>query len=136
MPLPQALARFNRRAANPLMRKLASRAPLMALVVHRGRRTGRRYETPVLAFTRGAVVTIALTYGADVDWLKNVKAAEGCTLIRRGRRLELTGPRILPPDEGRRRMPGPIRAILRLLDVDGFIELTERNRAGNQGERR
>jgi deazaflavin-dependent oxidoreductase (nitroreductase family) len=133
MPLPSWLARFNRRAANPLMRRIASYAPMMAIVVHRGRRSGRRYETPVLAFSRGPVVTIALTYGADVDWLKNVRAAGGCTLIQRGRARDLAGPRTLPPDEGRRRMPGPVRAILRLINVEGFIELTGRDPARERG---
>lgn len=132
MPLPEALARFNRKATNPLMRRIAGRAPFMAIVVHRGRRSGRRYETPVLAFSSGPRVTIALTYGADVDWLKNVRAAGGCTLIQRGRARELAGLRMLPP-EGRQRMPVPVRLILGLLHVDGFIELTERERLARPG---
>ncbi|MGH6915188.1 MAG: nitroreductase family deazaflavin-dependent oxidoreductase [Geminicoccales bacterium] len=133
MPLPDALARINRRVTNPLMRRIAGRAPLMAIVVHHGRRSGRRYETPVLAFGRGPTVTIALTYGADVDWLKNVRAADGCTLIQRGRARELSGPRMLPPAEGRRRMPALVRLILGLLHVDGFIELTDRERSVQSG---
>ena len=126
MPIPKAITGMNRRLLNPVMSLLAKRAPLMAVVVHRGRRSGRRYETPVLIFVRGSTATIALTYGPDVDWLKNVRAANGCTLIRRGRIREARDPRMLPTGEGERRMPGPIRAILRRLGVNEFVELTER----------
>jgi len=125
MPIPKAITGVNRRLLNPVVKLLAKRAPLMAVVVHRGRRSGRRYETPVLAFARAGTVTIALTYGSDVDWLKNVRASGGCRLIRRGREREAVGPRMLSPDEGRRRMPAPIRVALRFLDVDEFLELTE-----------
>ncbi|CAN5555766.1 nitroreductase family deazaflavin-dependent oxidoreductase [soil metagenome] len=126
MPLPKAITSFNRRVANPVMKQLAKRAPLMAVIIHRGRYSGRRYETPVLAFSRGRKVTIALTYGTDVDWLKNVRAANSCTLIRRGRAREAGNPRMLAANEGRRRVPAPIRRSLWLINVDEFVELTER----------
>lgn len=134
MPIPKAITGFNRRILNPVMSLLAKRAPLMAVVVHRGRRSGQRYETPVLAFTRAATVTIALTYGTDVDWLKNVRAGGGCRLIRRGREREAVRPRMLLPDEGRRRVPAPIRVALRLLNVDEFLELTEYSQHASTGE--
>lgn len=126
MPIPKAITGMNRRLLNPVMKLLARRAPLMAVVVHRGRRSGRRYETPVLAFARAGTVTVALIYGPDVDWLKNVRAANGCTLIRRGRAREARNLRMLRAGEGEGRVPGPVRAILRLLRVDEFVELTER----------
>ena len=126
MPFPKQITGINRRVVNPVIRRLAARAPMMAVVVHRGRTSGRTYRAPVLAFVRGQRVTVALTYGADVDWLKNVRAANGCRLIRRGREREATNPRMLATSAGMARMPAPIRLVLRLSNVTAFVELTER----------
>jgi deazaflavin-dependent oxidoreductase (nitroreductase family) len=54
------------------------------MVVHRGRRSGRRYRTPVLAFRVDDGYVVALFYGADRDWVRNVLAAGGCTLSGAG----------------------------------------------------
>src|SRR5919106_5541806 len=99
MPLPAWLGRFNRRVTNPLLRPAASRLPLFGVVVHRGRRSGRTYRTPVNVFPSGDLLVIALTYGPNVEWVKNVLAAGGCRLIHRGRSADLVRPRILEPPE-------------------------------------
>ena len=126
MPLPRALARFNRRVTNPITRRFAGRLPGFAIVVHHGRTTGREYRTPVNAFARpGGGYVLALTYGPDAQWVRNVLAEGGCTLEVRGRRVELGEPRIVG-DPARRALPGPVRAILGLLDVDRFLELDRR----------
>lgn len=75
MVLPHSLTTFNRRVTNRVTGPLASRVRPLAVVLHKGRHSGRAYETPVLAFADGPVHRIALTYGRDVDWLKNVMAA-------------------------------------------------------------
>lgn len=74
MPFPKAITRFNRRVTNPILGRLAGRLAPFAIVVHRGRRTGREYRTPVMAFPRREGVVFALTYGLDVDWVRNVPA--------------------------------------------------------------
>lgn len=125
MPIPKGITKVNRRFLNPVMRHLAARMPGIAVVVHRGRKSGRRYEAPVLIFMQGERATLALTYGSDVDWLKNVMAAGGCRLIRRGREREATDPQRISTEEGMRRMPAPIRMILQLFNVDEFVEMTE-----------
>ncbi|GLI27125.1 hypothetical protein ARHIZOSPH14_13670 [Agromyces rhizosphaerae] len=55
-----------------------------ALVVHRGRRSGRPYETPVQAVPIDGGFVVSLPYGADVHWLQNIRAAGECELITRG----------------------------------------------------
>jgi deazaflavin-dependent oxidoreductase (nitroreductase family) len=61
------------------------------VVIHRGRTAGLLYRTPVTAFPYRDGFLIALTYGRDVDWVKNVIAEGGCRLIHRGRAVDLTG---------------------------------------------
>ena len=122
MPLPKRLARFNRRVTNRVADPLARHAPLLGVVVHTGRRSRRSYRTPVNAFRTEDGYVIALTYGADSDWPKNVLAAGGCTLLTRGKAVPLTDPHLVHT-AAHRSVPAPIRAILRLLGVDDYVEL-------------
>ena len=80
MPLPRGVARFNRRATNRVTRRIAGWIPGFAIVLHTGRRSGRTYRTPVNAFRGGDGYRIALTYGADSDWVRNVMDAGGCEI--------------------------------------------------------
>jgi deazaflavin-dependent oxidoreductase (nitroreductase family) len=123
MPLPKRLARLNRRMTNPVVRTFAGRVPGFAIVVHRGRTSRREYRTPVNAFARpGGGYAVALTYGRDAQWVRNVVASGGCTIETVGRRVELVSPRIVH-DPSRRLVPAPVRPILRLIGVDHFMEL-------------
>ena len=65
---------------------------------------------------------LALTYGQDAQWVGNVLAQGGCTLEVGGRRVEVRNPRVVR-DPARRSVPAPVRAVLRLIDVDLFLEL-------------
>jgi deazaflavin-dependent oxidoreductase (nitroreductase family) len=123
MPLPGWLARLNRSVTNPALRPVAGRLPYFGVVLHRGRTTGRVYRTPVTAFPHGDSFVIALTYGREVDWVKNVIAAGECRLIHRGRTVDLVDPRLLPLREDAQAIPGWIRGILRILGVDQVLQL-------------
>ena len=130
MPLPRSLARINRRVTNRVTRSFAGHLPGFAIIVHRGRVTGRQYRTPVNAFRRpDGGYLVALTYGPDTEWVRNVVRHGGCTLEVRGRRVELTSPRIVR-DPARRAVPAPVGAVLSLIGVDSFLELDRRHRPG------
>jgi deazaflavin-dependent oxidoreductase (nitroreductase family) len=96
--------------------------PGFGVVVHRGRRSGREYQTPVNVFPRSDGVRIALTYGADSDWVKNVLAAGGCQLRTRGRYLRLSDPHLVH-DPDRSGIRPPERAVLHMLGVSDFLDL-------------
>jgi deazaflavin-dependent oxidoreductase (nitroreductase family) len=120
--LGRRVAHFNRRVTNHLTRPLARWLPGFGVVVHTGRRSGRRYRTPVNVFREPGGYVVALTYGTEAEWVKNVRAAGGCELITRGRRRALTAPEIVH-DSSRRLVPGPLRPILGLLRVNDFLRL-------------
>jgi deazaflavin-dependent oxidoreductase (nitroreductase family) len=122
MPLPTALARFNRVVTNPILGQLAKRLPGFAIVIHAGRRSGREYHTPVNLFRAGEAYAIALTYGSDAQWVRNVLAAGGCTVLTRGRRIALADPRIVR-DPRREPVPAPVRPLLAAIRVDQFMLL-------------
>jgi len=118
--LGRTVAHFNRRVTNRLTRPLARRLPGFGVVVHQGRRSKRRYETPVNVFRSADGYVIALTYGTGSDWVRNVLAAGGCDLITRGREERLTFPEIRH-DERQRVVPWLLRPVLRLLRVTDFL---------------
>jgi deazaflavin-dependent oxidoreductase (nitroreductase family) len=124
MPIPKAVARFNRSVTNPVLSPLARRLPGFALVTHVGRRSGREYVTPVNLFRHGDGWVIALTYGADSQWVLNALAAGAIGVETRRRRLRLVGPEVVS-DPRRSLVPPPARWMLGLLGVDEFLLLRE-----------
>jgi deazaflavin-dependent oxidoreductase (nitroreductase family) len=85
------------RAMRPLALKSAGTSGAHASVLrHVGRTSGRPYETPV-----GAVVTddgfaIALPYGPNTDWLKNVLASGRATIVHGGAVYSVDQPEVVP----------------------------------------
>src|SRR5215216_2700984 len=73
---------FNKHYFNRLVRRFAgvSRTPF-ALIRHVGRRSGKAYETPIIVMRLGQSFVIALTYGPEVDWYRNVQAAGKASLL-------------------------------------------------------
>lgn len=121
MPLPKGLARLNRSVSNKVMMPLASRLGGFAVLEHKGRNTGRTYRTPVNVFADDGHLVVALTYGSDVDWLKNVRAAEGALFVVKGEEVLVGAPLDLSRAEGYKRVPRSVQLILAALDVSEFV---------------
>lgn len=122
MPLSRGLARFNRVVTNRISRPLAGWLPGFAVLVHTGRKSGAKYRTPLNAWLGDNDVIVALTYGRDTDWLKNLTEANGGEIIA-GRKSYRVGPPQLIGSEGMSRMPAMAKPILRAIDVDEFALL-------------
>jgi deazaflavin-dependent oxidoreductase (nitroreductase family) len=124
MPFGRTLARVNKAGLNRLTRHTAPLTPGMGTVVHRGRRSGREYQTPVNVFRTDDGYLFALTYGPGSDWVQNVLAAGGCELRTRRRTITLTDPRVFR-DQTRAGIRPVERQVLRLMGVADFLQLTE-----------
>lgn len=125
MPLPRALARFNRYVTNPIVRLFAGWAPGLCILRHIGRRTGREYAIPLNVFEAEGGYMFALTYGPGADWVKNVRKAGSCTIRRRGQEFHLDNPRFVTTVEGMAHMPAVARPILRLANVTEFLRMDQ-----------
>ena len=125
MPLPRVLARFNRKVANPVLRLVAGRLPPFAIVSHRGRVTGRDHATPVWAFGTEDGLVVALLYGANSDWVRNVLVAGRATVERSGTARDYSQPRLVGRDEGLRLIPAVARMPFRLVRTRDFLRLTD-----------
>ena len=101
---------------NPLTRRLArSLFGPFALVRHVGRRSGKPYETPIIARPVADGFVIELTYGPEVDWHKNIVAAGGCTVVWHGGEYAVNQIEPLDTETGRAAFSPFQQLILRLL---------------------
>ena len=117
---------------NPLIIKFAGRrhVSIAAQIQHVGRRSGKVYMTPATAHVHGEVILIALTFGNQSDWARNVRAAGGCLVRINGRTYHATNPQFLSREQA-----GPLlkatfspiqRAGTRMLGVRQFLRLEAR----------
>jgi deazaflavin-dependent oxidoreductase (nitroreductase family) len=90
---------FVKRYVNPVTRPMAKRLPSFAILMHRGRKSGRTFRTPMNVFQQGDDYYFFLTYGSDVQWVKNVLAARSCSIETRGRVIELVEPELVTDPE-------------------------------------
>ena len=113
------------RTTAPLSRPLAGRRffPLWAIVRHRGRRTGHDYEIPVAIRASDESFTIALPWGDQTQWVRNVLAAGGCTIRWRGEDHRTTEPVVIGVEEAGSAFSPAQRAILRAAGVRSFLRL-------------
>jgi hypothetical protein len=61
-----------------------------------GRVSGRVYDTPVGVQRVGDVLYISLPYGEGTQWLRNVRAAGGATVLHDGHEIHATAPQLVP----------------------------------------
>ena len=129
MKLSRRVARFNRSINNRVQGVYAWILPPWSVILHRGRRSGREYRTPVLAFRRGRVLIVALLYGTESDWLRNVRAAGGGRVVRAGRTHEAGPPRVVETSAAASelgKLSPPARRYCRLADYQVIFELGAR----------
>ena len=117
MTWSRSLARFNKRVTNRIQGLWAPYLPPWAVIVHKGRKTGRVFQTPVLSARAADRLEIVLFYGERADWVRNVLAAGGAEFRRRGRTGKLTNPRVVDASDplvssGVRRIAGRSRRVL------------------------
>ncbi|HET9139367.1 nitroreductase family deazaflavin-dependent oxidoreductase [Actinophytocola sp.] len=117
MAWSRGLARFNKKVTNRVQGLWAPYLPPWAMIVHRGRRSGREYRTPVLARRSGESLEVVLFYGERADWVRNVLAAGGAGVVRKGRTADLVEPRVVDSTDpglsrSTRRVAGRNRRVL------------------------
>jgi hypothetical protein len=126
--------RFNREVTNKLQRRTAGTAgSTTALMRHRGRTSGRVYETPIVPFVHGDEVFVALPYGAGTDWFRNALAAGGAELLLGGETLVLDEPDVIPVSSVGDAFPPGERRTHRIFGVEhcARFRVVDRSRPGN-----
>ena len=94
-----------------------------AVVVHRGRRSGRTFRTPVHLDRVGNSFVIALAYGDRADWVRNVLANEGAVIEFGGHATITANPVIVPSAEVVDQLPPRQRRAITMFAVAKCLRL-------------
>ncbi|MBV8182797.1 MAG: nitroreductase family deazaflavin-dependent oxidoreductase [Mycobacterium sp.] len=95
MLFPPWFERFQIKYINPVLTPIARHLPGLSVIKHRGRTSGKQYETVVTAFRKGDVLAIALAHG-KTNWVKNVLAAGEADVHFIRKDVHIINPRVLP----------------------------------------
>ena len=125
MPFPMSIARSNRWVVNPIARRFAGRRPPFAIIEHIGRVSGKSYRTPIMAFRTTDGFLIALTYGPRTEWVRNIFASGGCSLVYRRERIALTEPALGNVAATYGALPTPVRFALGMMRVNDCLALRQ-----------
>ena len=126
-PRTRRLIRAVARVVNPLVLRIAGRRhmPVLGIVHHRGRKTGRAYATPLgVRPAAGGGFVIPLTFSNASHWYQNIQAAGGCVITYQGADHAVAGPVIVDRATAGPSYPRYERLALGLLGINEFVWLT------------
>lgn len=92
-------------------------------LIHKGRKSGKTFLTPVVATYIGEIVIIPLSYGEQVDWLRNILADGGCEIIYRKKRIATTYPEVVSGEVALSLLPEKRRHIFERFKLEKFLRL-------------
>jgi deazaflavin-dependent oxidoreductase (nitroreductase family) len=113
---------------NPLVLRIAGRRhmPIVGVVHHRGRKTGREYATPLgVRPAPGGGFVMPLTFSLASQWYQNILAAGGCVITYRGADHAVAGPVVVDRATAGPGYPRYERLTLRLIGIDEFLWLAD-----------
>lgn len=108
-PRTRRLIRAVARAVNPLVLQIAGRRhmPILGIVHHRGRKTGRSYATPLgVRPAVGGGFVIPLTFSDASHRHQNIRAAGGCVITYQGVDYAVARPTVVDRATAGRHIPG------------------------------
>ncbi len=109
-----------------LVRTVAGRY-VYALLRHQGRKSGKSYNTPVMAWHTTGGMLIPVAWGTRSDWYRNLIATNTCDVRINGCWYHCTEPVLIQLDQALSFLPPLSRLIVRLspIPVEQFILLRQ-----------
>ena len=127
-PRARRLIRSVARLVNPLVLRIAGsrHMPVVGIVHHRGRKTGRPYATPlgIRPAAAGGFV-MPLTFGKSADWYRNTAAAGWCVITWRGADHTMASPAIVDRATALPAFPRYERLALQAIGINEFVWLRD-----------
>ena len=126
-PRARAAIRLVARFANPLTLLVAGRPwmPVVGVLRHRGRRSGRMYATPLGMRPLGGSFIIPLTFSEHAAWYRNVKAAGGGVVTYRARDYKVADPEVIDYAAAAPAFPRYERLQFRLIGIGQYLRLRQ-----------
>jgi deazaflavin-dependent oxidoreductase (nitroreductase family) len=128
-PRTRRVVRFVAQFVNPVVVLIAGRRwmPILGVLHHVGRRTGRSYATPLGMRRLGNSFVMPRTFGEDAAWYRNVLAAGGCSVTYLGKDYTLVEPEVIDYATAAPAFPGYERLQFRLIGINEYLRLRIEN---------
>lgn len=121
-PFRSLIRTSNKYLLNPLQLRLAGKRYWYASVLqHTGRRSGKRYSTPIVADRAGDQFVIPLPYGTQVDWVRNVLTAGRATVTSRGTTYDVVEPELIDATQALPLLPAGRRRTFERVNIGHFL---------------
>lgn len=88
-----------------------------------GRKSGKTFETPIIVQPIEGGFVCELTYGPEVNWYRNLVAANGGEIMRNGVTTKIVGLELMTTAEGIAAFTPFQRRVLRMLKRAHFVKL-------------
>jgi len=126
-PKARRIVRFAARLLNPLVLVIAGRRwmPILGVLHHQGRQSGRAYATPLGMRPLGNAFFMPRTFGKNAAWYLNVKAAGWCVVTYKGRDYKLIGPEVVDYATAAPAFPRYELLQFRLVGINEYLRMTQ-----------
>jgi deazaflavin-dependent oxidoreductase (nitroreductase family) len=123
----KAVIRFVARFVNPLTLLVAGRSwmPVVGVLRHTGRKSGRRYATPLGMRRLGETFVMPLTFSESAAWYRNLVAAGGCEVTYLGVTRALIDPRVVDYAAAAPAFPRYERLQFRALGINQYLVMRQ-----------
>ncbi len=88
-----------------------------------GRKSGKTFETPIMVQPIKGGFVCELTYGPQVNWYRNLVAADGGEIIRQGVTTKIVAVEPMATADGIAAFPPSQRLVLKVLRRTQFVKL-------------
>src|ERR1700682_4185514 len=124
-PRARWIVRFAARFVNPLVLLVAGRRwmPVVGVLHHRGRRSGREYSTPIAMRPMGDGFVIPRTFSDNAAWYQNVKAAGEGRITYLGRQYRVVEPEVVDYATAGPAFPRYERLQFQLIGINEYLRL-------------
>jgi len=126
-PRARAIVRAAARLINPLILLIAGRRwmPILGVLRHRGRVSGRMYATPLGMRPLGNSFVMPRTFGENAAWYRNVLASGWCVVTYKGRDYTLVGPEVVDYASAAPAFPRYELVQFRLVGINEYLRLKQ-----------
>jgi EmrB/QacA subfamily drug resistance transporter/deazaflavin-dependent oxidoreductase (nitroreductase family) len=124
-PRARRIVRFAARFVNPLVLLIAGRRwmPVVGILRHRGRRSGRQYATPIGMRPLDGGFVIPRTFSDNAAWFQNVKAAGEGRITYLGRHYRVVDPKVVDYATAKPAFPRYELLQFRLIGINEYLQL-------------
>ena len=121
------LVRFVARLLNPAVLLIAGQGwmPIVGVLRHQGRTSGRLYATPLGMRPSGDAFVMPRTFSENSDWYRNVEAAGWAIVTYKGRDYTVVDPRVIDYKAASRAFPRYELFLFRLIGINEYLRMRQ-----------